>query len=109
MQHLQLAANSSSATGRQEAGTLTRPFFVGCGCAASRRPRPALAAPPPSPALSSCPPWLGCPAPVAAVHKPHAPYYAPKEFFERLPPPAAVPLPLDPFAPVGMPEVHPPP
>ena len=41
----------------------------------------------------------------SGFHKPHAPYYAPKEFFDRLPPAAEVPLPLDQFAPVGMPEV----
>lgn len=44
--------------------------------------------------------FIGC-----GFHKPHAPYYAPKEFFERLPHYSEIPLPEDPFAPVGMPEV----
>lgn len=80
---LELAANRSRGAG---AG---RPFFVGCGepePATPARPRPSL-------------------TPAAGFHKPHAPYYAPKEFFDRLPPPEQVPLPLDTFAPVGMPTV----
>ena len=44
--------------------------------------------------------FIGC-----GFHKPHAPYYAPKEFFDKLPAHQYVPLPLDPFAPVGMPTV----
>ena len=44
--------------------------------------------------------FIGC-----GFHKPHAPYYAPKEFYDRLPPHQLIPLPLDPFAPVGMPAV----
>eukprot|EP00035_Acanthoeca_spectabilis_P036785 m.41683 g.41683 ORF g.41683 m.41683 type:complete len:652 (+) comp8246_c0_seq1:1293-3248(+) len=44
--------------------------------------------------------FVGC-----GFHKPHAPYYAPKEFFDRLPPADEIPLPHDPFAPVGMPAV----
>lgn len=44
--------------------------------------------------------FLGC-----GFHKPHAPHYAPAEFYDRLPPPEQVPLPRDPFAPVGMPAV----
>ena len=44
--------------------------------------------------------FIGC-----GFHKPHAPYYAPKEFFDRLPDWQDVPLPDDPFAPVGMPMV----
>eukprot|EP00037_Helgoeca_nana_P022484 m.229791 g.229791 ORF g.229791 m.229791 type:complete len:665 (-) comp26009_c0_seq1:104-2098(-) len=49
---------------------------------------------------SARPFFIGC-----GFHKPHAPYYAPKEFFDRLPPAEEVPLPHDPFAPVGMPMV----
>ena len=44
--------------------------------------------------------FIGC-----GFHKPHAPYYAPREFFDKLPAHQYVPLPLDPFAPVGMPTV----
>jgi arylsulfatase A-like enzyme len=44
--------------------------------------------------------FIGC-----GFHKPHAPYYAPKEFFDRLPHYSEIPLPEDPFAPVGMPVV----
>jgi hypothetical protein len=49
---------------------------------------------------ASRPFFIGC-----GFHKPHAPYYAPREFYDRLPAHQYVPLPLDPFAPVGMPEV----
>merc|ERR1719272_138872 len=44
--------------------------------------------------------FVGC-----GFHKPHAPHYAPKEFYDRLPHWSEVPLPLDQFAPVGMPQV----
>eukprot|EP00039_Didymoeca_costata_P018294 m.332939 g.332939 ORF g.332939 m.332939 type:complete len:389 (-) comp17032_c0_seq1:1642-2808(-) len=49
--------------------------------------------------------FVGC-----GFHKPHAPYIAPKEFFDNLPPLNDIPGPLDPFAPIGMPAVawHPP-
>jgi arylsulfatase A-like enzyme len=49
---------------------------------------------------TSRPFFIGC-----GFHKPHAPYYAPKEFFDKIPHGSEIPLPLDPFAPVGMPEV----
>lgn len=44
--------------------------------------------------------FIGC-----GFHKPHAPHYAPKEFFDQLPDWPEVPLPVNQFAPVGMPEV----
>lgn len=44
--------------------------------------------------------FIGC-----GFHKPHAPYYAPKEFWDALPDYQEIPLPVDPFAPVGMPVV----
>ena len=44
--------------------------------------------------------FVGC-----GFHKPHAPHFAPKEFFESLADLDEIALPLDPFAPIGMPEV----
>ena len=49
---------------------------------------------------SARPFFVGC-----GFHKPHAPYHAPREFFDALPPPSTMGLPLDPYAPVGMPDV----
>eukprot|EP01047_Picozoa_sp_COSAG01_P066936 COSAG01_NODE_9344_length_2477_cov_0.850715_1_plen_153_part_00 len=51
-------------------------------------------------ATSGKPFFIGC-----GFHKPHAPYYAPREFFDRLPDWQSIPLPVDQFAPVGMPVV----
>ena len=44
--------------------------------------------------------FIGC-----GFHKPHAPHYAPREFYDALPDWREVPLPVDMFAPVGMPTV----
>ena len=50
---------------------------------------------------SSRPFFVGC-----GFHKPHAPHFAPREFFDAMPQDLNdIPLPLDPFAPEGMPEV----
>jgi hypothetical protein len=44
--------------------------------------------------------FIGC-----GFHKPHAPYYSPQEFWNALPDYHEIPLPADPWAPVGMPIV----
>ena len=88
MQHLELASNLTR-TGRhlatgEEGGTQEREGGETVNSEGATRPF-----------------FVGC-----GFHKPHAPHFAPKEFFDRLPQNVEdIPLPLNAFAPVRMPEV----